>query len=51
MHERADFRSDKVALPTHEMIEAMGSVEWGDGQIDDGPTVRELEGLAARLTG
>lgn len=51
MHETADFRSDKCALPTREMIEAMGSVRWGDGQADEGPTVRELEGLACELTG
>jgi threonine aldolase len=51
MHEIADFRSDKVARPTREMMEAMASCEWGDGLYDEGPTVRELEGLAARATG
>jgi len=51
MHEIAEFRSDKCARPTPEMIEAMTSVAWGDGQEEEGPTVRELEGLAARLTG
>ena len=51
MHENADLRSDKCALPTPEMIEAMTSVAWGDGQEEEGPTVRELENLAARLTG
>ena len=51
MHERADFRSDKCARPTPAMIAAMGSCEWGDGLYDGGPTVRELERLAAEVTG
>jgi threonine aldolase len=51
MHEPSDFRSDKCALPTPEMIDVMTDVEWGDGQDDEGPTVRELERLAAELTG
>ena len=51
MHEIAEFRSDKCALPTPEMIDAMGAVAWGDGQEEEGPTVRELEKLAAELTG
>ena len=51
MHEIADFRSDKCALPTPSMIEATTSIKWGDGQEDEGPTVRELENLAAELTG
>jgi threonine aldolase len=50
MHETADFRSDKCALPTPGMIEAMTEVRWGDGQSDEGPTVRELERLASDLT-
>jgi len=50
MHETSDFRSDKCALPTREMIEVMTEVSWGDGQSDKGPTVRELERLAAELT-
>ncbi len=51
MHGIADFRSDKVARATREMIEAMASCQWGDGLYDDGPTVHELERLAARVTG
>ena len=51
MHDVADFRSDKVAQPTREMIEAMARCEWGDGVGDEGPTVRRLEALAAKLTG
>ncbi len=51
MHEIAELRSDKCALPTPEMIDAMGAVAWGDGQEEEGPTVRELEELASELTG
>ena len=51
MREIADFRSDKCARPTPEMVEAMASCEWGDGLYDGGPTVRELERLAAEVTG
>lgn len=51
MRETADFRSDKCALPTPEMIEAMSKPRWGDGQDDDGPSVRELERMCRELTG
>ncbi len=51
MHDVADFRSDKVARPTPEMIEAMAFCDWGDGQSDEGETVRELERLAMNATG
>jgi len=51
MHQTADFRSDKCAMPTPEMIEAMTSPAWGDGQTDLGDTVTELERLAYKLTG
>jgi len=51
MHDTADFRSDKCALPTHDMIAAMSRSQWGDGQDDLGETTRELERRAAELTG
>jgi threonine aldolase len=51
MHGIADFRSDKVAKPTKEMLDAMLSAEWGSGIGDEGPTVREIEKLACELTG
>ena len=51
MHEVADFRSDKVALPTPEMLQAMTRPIWGDGITDEGPSVRKLERLACELTG
>jgi len=51
MHPIADFRSDKCAMPTPEMLEAMSKPRWGDGQYDDGPTVHELEEMSCELTG
>jgi threonine aldolase len=51
MHEVADFRSDKVARPTEEMLEAMGRPQWGNGIGDKGASVRRLERLACELTG
>ena len=51
MRDIADFRSDKVARPTEDMLQAMKRAEWGSGIGDDGPSVRKLERLACELTG
>ena len=51
MHDVADFRSDKVALPTPAMLEAMTHPQWGGGIDDEGPSVRKLEQIACKLTG
>ena len=51
MRRWADFRSDTVTQPTEEMREAMRSAVVGDDLLGDDPTVRELEALAARITG
>lgn len=46
-----DFRSDTVTLPTPAMLAAIAAAPLGDSARGDDPTVRELEGLAAALTG
>jgi threonine aldolase len=46
-----DLRSDTVTLPTDEMWEAMRSVPLRDDTLEGDPTVRQLESLAAGLTG
>lgn len=46
-----DFRSDTVTRPTAEMMAAVATAALGDAGRGDDPTVRELERLAARLTG
>lgn len=46
-----DLRSDTVTEPTGRMREAMASAEVGDDVYEDDPTIKELEKLAATLTG
>lgn len=46
-----DFRSDTVTLPTPEMMAAVAAAPLGDAARGDDPTVNELEGLSANLTG
>lgn len=48
---RIDLRSDTVTLPTEAMLEAMRRARLGDDGLDRDPTVRDLENLAAALTG
>jgi threonine aldolase len=46
-----DLRSDTVTLPTEEMLEAIGTAEFGDDVYGEDPTVNRLEELAARKMG
>lgn len=46
-----DLRSDTVTMPTPQMRQAMAQAEVGDDVYRDDPTVKELEELAARVTG
>lgn len=46
-----DFRSDTVTKPTKEMREAMLNALVGDDVYEDDPTIKELEELAAKMTG
>jgi len=46
-----DLRSDTVTWPTEEMRNSMATARVGDDVYGDDPTVNELEGLAAKLTG
>ncbi len=46
-----DLRSDTVTLPTKEMRQAMAEALVGDDVYQDDPTVKELEALAAQVTG
>ncbi len=46
-----DFRSDTVTKPTEKMRLAMLHAEVGDDVYQDDPTVKELESLAASVTG
>lgn len=46
-----DFRSDTVTKPTKEMREAMANAIVGDDVYEDDPTIKELEELAAKMTG
>ncbi len=45
------LRSDTVTAPTDRMREAMSSAVVGDDVYEDDPTIKELEKLAATLTG
>ncbi|MEO0258630.1 MAG: GntG family PLP-dependent aldolase [candidate division WOR-3 bacterium] len=47
----SDFRSDTVTKPTQEMYEAIMKAPVGDDVLGDDPTVKELENLAAEITG
>ena len=46
-----DFRSDTVTRPTKEMRQAMATAIVGDDVYQDDPTIKELEELAAKMTG
>ena len=46
-----DLRSDTVTMPTTQMREAMANAIVGDDVYEDDPTVKELEELAATMTG
>jgi len=46
-----DFRSDTVTKPTKEMRDAMANAIVGDDVYEDDPTIKELEALAAKMTG
>jgi threonine aldolase len=46
-----DLRSDTVTMPTQAMREAMATAVVGDDIYEDDPTVKELEALAASMTG
>ncbi len=46
-----DLRSDTVTKPTPAMREAMAAASVGDDVFGEDPTVRELEGAAADITG
>ncbi len=46
-----DFRSDTVTKPTKVMREAMANAIVGDDVYQDDPTIKELEELAAKMTG
>ena len=46
-----DLRSDTVTQPTQEMRYAMYSAPVGDDTYGDDPTVRNLEALAAKMSG
>lgn len=46
-----DLRSDTVTMPTPQMRKAMSEALVGDDVYQDDPTVKELETLAAQVTG
>ncbi len=46
-----DFRSDTVTKPTKDMRFAMANAIVGDDVYEDDPTIKELEALAAKMTG
>ena len=46
-----DFRSDTVTNPTLEMREAIFNAELGDDVLQEDPTVKKLEKLAAQMLG
>ncbi len=50
-HDPVDLRSDTVTRPTPEMRAAIADAVVGDDVFGDDPTVKELEALAAELTG
>ena len=49
MHDVVELRSDTFTLPSPAMREAMARAEVGDDVYEEDPTVRRLEGLAARM--
>jgi len=50
-HDPVDLRSDTVTRPTPAMRTAIAEAVVGDDVFGDDPTVRDLEALAAELTG
>jgi len=46
-----DLRSDTVTLPTAEMLEAMKQAKLGDDVMEEDPTVKSLEEMAASRFG
>jgi threonine aldolase len=50
-HDPVDLRSDTVTRPTPAMRAAIAGAVVGDDVFGDDPTVKELEALAAELTG
>jgi len=50
-HDPVDLRSDTVTRPSPEMRQAIAEARVGDDVFDDDPTVKELEELAAEITG
>ena len=46
-----DLRSDTVTQPTDDMRRAMAAAPVGDDVYGDDPTIKELEALAAKITG
>jgi threonine aldolase len=50
-HDPVDLRSDTVTRPTPEMRKAIAEAVVGDDVFGDDPTVKELERLAAEMTG
>jgi threonine aldolase len=46
-----DLRSDTVTLPTAEMLEAMKQAKLGDDVMEEDPTVKSLEDIAAKRFG
>ena len=46
-----DFRSDTVTRPTPEMREAIAHAAVGDDVYGEDPTINELQGMAAEITG
>ena len=46
-----DLRSDTVTKPTQAMRDAMAAAVVGDDVYEDDPTVKQLEALAAEMTG
>jgi threonine aldolase len=50
-HDPVDLRSDTVTRPSPEMRAAIAEAVVGDDVFGDDPTVKELEALAAELTG
>ena len=46
-----DLRSDTVTMPTDAMREAMAKAPVGDDVYEDDPTMRELEEVAAAVSG
>lgn len=47
----ADFRSDTLTKPTHEMRKAMFEAEVGDDVFGEDPTINRLQKMMAKLTG